>query len=105
MSHSLLNIIVIIITFYKGGFLQFIIWVSRQLLPKKIATRLRLGFGSRSGLILGLGGNQTIAAEENRTPVRVRAWPRVSFGVGEQFPRGRLPLGTSFIDDPITNCS
>ena len=41
-----------------------------------------MGFGSRLGLILGLGGNQTIAPEENYSPVRFRVWVRVSFGVG-----------------------
>ena len=33
--------------------------------PRKIAHRSGLGFGSRLGLVLGLGGNQTIAPEEN----------------------------------------
>ena len=32
---------------------------------RTIAPRLRLGFGLRLGLLLGLGGNQTIAHEEN----------------------------------------
>ena len=51
------------------------------------APRLELGFGSRLGLVLGLGCNQTIAPEENCPPVRVRGWVRVSFGVeGGNFP-------------------
>ena len=57
--------------------------VSGQLPPKEnCPPRLGLGFGSRLGLILGLGGNQTIAPEENYSPVRFRVWVRVSFGVG-----------------------
>ena len=32
-------------------------------------------------LVLGLGGNQTIAPKENCPPVRVRVWLKVSFGV------------------------
>ena len=42
------------------------------------------------GLILGSRDNQTIAAEKNCPPVRVRVWVRVSFGVGGSFPRGQL---------------
>ena len=49
--------------------------------PLKISLQFRLGFGSRSGLVLGLGGNQTIAPEENCPPVKVRVWLRVSFWV------------------------
>ena len=51
-----------------------------------IAPRLGLGFQSRLRLVLGLGGNQTIAPEENCSLVRV--WVKVSFGVGGNFPRG-----------------
>ena len=40
--------------------------------------QLRLGFGSRLGLVLGLADNQTIAPKENSPPVRVRVWTRVS---------------------------
>ena len=47
--------------------------------------RLGLVFGSRSGLVLGLGGDKTIAPEENCPPGRVRIWFRVSFGAGGQF--------------------
>ena len=61
--------------------------VSGQLPPRKIAHRLGLGFGSRSGLVLGLGDNQTIDPKENCPTVRVRVWLRVSFGVGGNFPR------------------
>ena len=39
--------------------------VSGQLPPRKIAPRLGLGFGSRPGLLLELGGNHTIALKEN----------------------------------------
>ena len=50
--------------------------------PSKIAPQLGLGFWSRLGLVLGLGGsNQTIAPEENCTLVRVKVWVKVSFGV------------------------
>ena len=48
--------------------------------------RLVSGLGSRLGLVLGLGGNQTIASEENCPLVGVR----ISFGVGGNFPRGQL---------------
>ena len=47
-----------------------------------------MGLGSRLGLVLGLGGNQTIAPLESCPPVRVRGWVRVSFGV-----RGAIFLG------------
>ena len=40
--------------------------------PKKIAPQLGLGFGSKLGLVLGLGGNQAITPEENCPPVTVR---------------------------------
>ena len=50
-----------------------------------IAPRLWFGFGSRPGLVLGLGGNQIIALKKSCPSFRVRVWLRVSFGVGEQF--------------------
>ena len=53
--------------------------------PRKIAPRLGLEFWSRLGLVLGLGGNQTIALEKNWPLVRVRVWVWVSFGVERQF--------------------
>ena len=59
----------------------------------KIAPRLGLGFGSRLGLVLGLGGKQTIAPKENCPPVRVRGWIRVSFGV-----KGQLFSGAIFLE-------
>ena len=59
--------------------------ISGQLPPRKIAPQLRLGFGSRSELVLGLGGNQAFAPKENCPPVSIRVWLRVSFGVGRQF--------------------
>ena len=60
--------------------------------PRKIAPRLGLGLGSRSGLVLGLDGNETIAPEKNCPEVRVRVWLRVSFGVGGQFSSGTMVL-------------
>ena len=36
--------------------------------PRKIAPRLGLGLGSRSGIVLGLDGNETIAPEKNCPP-------------------------------------
>ena len=57
--------------------------------PTKIDPRLGLGFGSRLGLVFGLGGNQTTVTEENCLLVRVRV--RVSFGVGSNFPQGNGP--------------
>ena len=56
--------------------------VSGQLYPEENCPQLGLGFPSKSGLVLGLGGNQTIAPEKNCPLVRVRVWLRVSFGVG-----------------------
>ena len=64
--------------------------------PRKIALRLELGFESRSGLVLGFGGNQTIAPKENCPLVRVRVWLRVSFGVGGQFSSGVIVLEPTF---------
>ena len=59
---------------------------------RKITPRLGLTFGSRSGLVLGLAGNKTIAPEEKCTPIRVRVWLRVSFGVEVQFSLGAIAL-------------
>ena len=53
---------------------------------EKIASRLGLGFESRLGLVLGLGGNRTIALLENCPPFRV------SFGGGCQFSSGAIVL-------------
>ena len=63
-----------------------------QLPPSKTAPRLGLGFGSRSGLVLGLRNNQTIPPKENCPTVSVRVWLRVSFGVGGQFSSGVIVL-------------
>ena len=49
-------------------------------------------FGSRSGLVLGLGGNQKIAPKENCSLVRVRAWFRFSFAVGGQLSSGTIVI-------------
>ena len=66
--------------------------------PGKIAPRLVLGFVSRSGLVLMLGGNQTITPEENCRPVRVRVWVRVSFGVEGQFSSMAIVLESQIYD-------
>ena len=50
--------------------------VSGQLPPRKIAPRLGLGFGSRSGLVLVLGDNPTITPKKNCAQVRLE------FGLG-----------------------
>ena len=64
-----------------------------QLAPKENCPLLGLGFRSRSGLILGLGRNQTFAFKEKCPSIRVRVWLRVSFGVeGEQFFLGAIVL-------------
>ena len=66
--------------------------VSRKLPPppKKIAVLLGLRFGSRLGLVLGLGGNHAIASEENCPPIRVGVWVRISFGARGQFSSGAI---------------
>ena len=48
------------------------------LTPRKTAPRLVLGFGSRSELVLVLGGNQTITPKKNCPQVRVRFWFKIS---------------------------
>ena len=50
--------------------------LSGQWPPRKIDPRLGLGFGSRLGLVLGLGVNQTISTKENSPPVRIRVGVR-----------------------------
>ena len=72
-------------------------WYPGNCPPRKIAPWLGLGFGSRLGLVLGLGGNQTITPKENCPPVRVRVWLRVSFGVGGQFSSGAIVLEPKFL--------
>ena len=57
---------------------------------RKIAPQLGLGFGSRLGLVLELGVNQTIALKENSPTVGVSV--RVSFGVRGQFFSGPIVL-------------
>ena len=67
--------------------------VSGQSLPEEnCPTRLGLEFRSRLGLVLGLGGNQTVAPEKHRLLVRVRVWIRFSFGVGGKFFSGAVVL-------------
>ena len=71
--------------------------------PRKISPRLGLGFGSRLGLVLGLGDNQTIAPKGNSPPVRVRVWVRVSLGVGGQFSLGAIFLAPYTIPELATS--
>ena len=59
---------------------------------RKIAPQLGLGFGSRLGLVLELGVNQTIAPKENSPTVGVSVWVRVRFGVRGQFFSGPIVL-------------
>ena len=60
---------------------------------RKIVPQLRLGFGRRCGLVLGLEVNQAIGPGGNcPPPVRVRVWLRVSFGVGGHFSSGAIFL-------------
>ena len=58
--------------------------------PRKIAPQLGLGLGLRSGLVLGLVGNQTIAPKKNypRLALGFRLW--VVLGLGGNFPREPL---------------
>ena len=59
---------------------------------RKIVPWLGLEFVSRLGLVLGLGGNQTIATKTNWPPGIVRVWVRVSFVVWGQFSSGAIVL-------------
>ena len=45
---------------------------------------IRVGIWVKVRVSFRVGGNKTIGPEENRPPVRVRAWLRVSFGAGGQ---------------------
>ena len=60
--------------------------------PEENCPRLGLGFGSRLGSDLGLGGNQKIVPEQNRSLVGVRVWVRVCFEVGGQFSSAEIVL-------------
>ena len=73
---------------FKGWVLSLLIWNLDNCAPRKIAFKLVLGFGSKSGLVLGLGSTRKMPPRKTPLPlVRVRVWPRVSFGVGGIFPR------------------
>ena len=75
---------------------ELVFMVSGQLTPEESCPRLGLGFGSRSGLVLGLG-DQTISPYENCPPILVRVWVRVSFGFWDQFSSRAIVLETVFI--------
>ena len=62
-----------------------LLFATFTMVSRKIAPRLGLGFGSRLGLVLGLGDNQANAPEEN-------CFPRLGLvlGLGGNFPRGQL---------------
>ena len=73
----------------------------------KIAPWLGLAFGSRSGLVLVFGGEQTIASEKFFPTVRVRVWLRVSFGIGRQFSSGAIavePFSTKALPTSLYTC-
>ena len=59
--------------------------------PRKNAPRLGLGFGSRLELVLGLGGNQTIASKENCPWLGLGFGLGLVLGLGGNFPRGNCP--------------
>ena len=60
--------------------------------PRGKLPPVRVGFGSRSGLVLALGGDQAIALEESCPLVRIRVWLSVSFEVEGQFSLGIIVL-------------
>ena len=66
--------------------------------PRKIAPRLEMGFGSRSGLILWLGGGgqPDNCLQGKLPPVKARVWIRVSYGVGVQLSKGTIVLEPKF---------
>ena len=53
---------------------------------------VRVGVSVKVGIVLGLGGNQTIAPEEKCPLVRVRVWVSVSFWAGGQFSSAAIVL-------------
>ena len=57
-----------------------------------VRVRVKIGVRVKVRASFRVGGNQTIAPEENSPPpVRVRVWVTVSFGVGGgNFPRRQL---------------
>ena len=66
--------------------------VSGQLPPEENYPLLRSGVWVKVRVSFRVGGNHTIAHEENCPPVRVRVLVRVFYGVGGQFSSGELVL-------------
>ena len=79
--------------FYEQLFFrEHLRWVSGQLSPKENCPPVRVGVLVKVRVSFRVGGNQTIAPEENCLPASVRSWVRVSFGVGGQFSSGAIVL-------------
>ena len=82
----------------RDFFSTYIGTVSGQFPLKENCLPVRVGVLVKVRVSFRVGGNQTIAPEENCPPVRVRVWLRVSFGVGGQFSSGAIvlePFGTN----------
>ena len=60
--------------------------------PRKISPRLGLGFGSRLGVTFRVGGQPDNCPWGKLSPVSVRGWVRVSFGVEGQFSSEAIVL-------------
>ena len=83
-----------LMTYVFKGYVKIVKMVSGQLPPEENCPRLGLGFGSRSRLVLGLGGNQAIAPEEDCPRLGLGFGLGLVFGVerGRQFSSGATVL-------------